>query len=242
MDRKKIKIAVLAAASGLLILAAGGITAKMVQDRKTAAIETARMERETKDKEKEEERRNAANEAAKEQDDKIMGFSAESAKRVKEALGMRPPLVELTEENRREFARIASCRIDGEKGKIVIEASAEGIPVSDDKYYYLFAVESYEEEIAKDSTYLEQEYKDEAVEFQVERNFTGTEVSRKFVVAVKKNGEYVAVSRPHYITNPEAAAKRRSDGRKPSTKKGLLVDPNKLRSQELDDLGVKHAA
>ncbi len=56
MDRKKIKIAVLAAASGLLILAAGGITAKMVQDRKTAAIETARMERETKDKEKEEER------------------------------------------------------------------------------------------------------------------------------------------------------------------------------------------
>ena len=55
MDRKKIKIAVLAAASGLLILAAGGITAKMVQDRKTAAIETARMERETKDKEKEEE-------------------------------------------------------------------------------------------------------------------------------------------------------------------------------------------
>ena len=130
MDRKKIKIAVLAAASGLLILAAGGITAKMVQDRKTAAIETARMERETKDKEKEEERRNAANEDAKEQDDKIMGFSAESAKRVKETLGMRPPLVELTEENRREFARIASCRIDGEKGKIVIEASAEGIPVS----------------------------------------------------------------------------------------------------------------
>lgn len=242
MDRKKIKIAVLAAASGLLILATGGITAKMVQDRKTAAIETARMERETKDKEKEEERRNVANEDAKEQDDKIMGFSAESAKRVKEALGMRPPLVELTEENRREFARIASCRIDGEKGKIVIEASAEGIPVSDDKYYYLFAVESYEEEIAKDSTYLEQEYKDEAVEFQVERNFTGTEVSRKFVVAVKKNGGYVAVSRPHYITNPEAAAKRRSDGRKPSTKKGLLVDPNKLRSQELDDLGVKHAA
>lgn len=90
MDRKKIKIAVLAAASGLLILAAGGITAKMVQDRKTAAIETARMERETKDKEKEEERRNAANEAAKEQDDKIMGFSAESAKRVKEALGNAP--------------------------------------------------------------------------------------------------------------------------------------------------------
>ena len=98
-----------------------------------------------------------------------------------------------------------------------------------------FAVESYEEEIAKDSTYLEQEYKDEAVEFQVERNFTGTEVSRKFVVAVKKNGEYVAVSRPHYITNPEAAAKRRSDGRKPSTKKGLLVDPNKLRCKKSPD-------
>lgn len=244
MDRKKIKIAVLAAVSGLLVLAAGGFTAKIFQDRKMAAIETARMERETKDKEKEEEKRNAADRAAKEQDDKILGFFAESAGKVKEALGMRPPLVDLTEENRREFARIGSCRIDGENGKIVVEASAEGIPVSDDKYYYLFAVESYEEGIAKDSVYLEQEYKDEAVEFRVEKNFTGTggEVFHKFVVAVKKDGEYVEVSRPHYITNPEEAAKRRSDGKKPSTKKGLLVDPNKLRSQELDDLGVKHAA
>lgn len=244
MDRKKIRTVIFAAAFGLLIFAAGGATAKIFQDRKTAAIEAARMERETKDREKEEEKRNAADQAAKDQDDKILGFTAESAKRVKEDLGMRPPLVELTEENRGEFARIASCRIDGEKGKIVVEASAEGIPVSDDKYYYLFAVESYEEEIAKDDTYLVQEYKDEAVEFQVERNFTGIggEVFRKFVVAVKKNGEYVAVSRPHYIMNPEAAAKRRSDGKEPSTKKGLLVDPNKLRSQELDDLGVKHAA
>lgn len=244
MDRKKIRTVIFAAAFGLLIFAAGGATAKIFQDRKTAAIEAARMERETKDREKEEEKRNAADQAAKDQDDKILGFTAESAKRVKEDLGMRPPLVELTEENRGEFARIASCRIDGEKGKIVVEASAEGIPVSDDKYYYLFAVESYEEEIAKDDRYLVQEYKDEAVEFQVERNFTGIggEVFRKLVVAVKKNGEYVAVSRPHYITNPEAAAKRRSDGKEPSTKKGLLVDPNKLRSQELDDLGVKHAA
>lgn len=244
MDRKKIRIVIFAVVAGLLFFAAGGITAKILQDRKITVIEAARMERETMDREKEEEKRNAADQATKEQDDKILGFSAESAKRVKDALGMRPPLVELTEENRREFARIASCRIDGEKGKIVVEASAEGIPISDDKYYYLFAVESYEEEIAKDGAYLEQEYKDEAVEFQVERNLTemGGEIFHKFVVAVKKNGEYVAVSRPHYITNPEETAKRRSDGKKPSTKKGLLVDPNKLRSQELDDLGVKHAA
>lgn len=244
MDTKKTKAVVFAAVSGLLILAAGGITAKVLQDRKLAVIETARMERETKDQEQEEEKRNAADRAAKEQDDRILGFLAESAKKVMEALGMRPPLIELTEENRGEFARIASCRIDGEKGKIVVEASAEGIPVSDDKYYYLFALKSYEEEIEKDSVYLKQEYKDESVEFQVEKNFTGmgSEIFRKFVVAVKKNGEYVAVSRPHYITNPEEAAKRRSDGRKSSGKKGLLVDPNKLRSQELDDLGVKHAA
>lgn len=244
MDRKRIKRVVLAAASGLFVLAAGGLTAKMLQDGKMAAIETARMEREAKDQEREEEKRSAADRAVEEQGDKILDFSAESARRVKDSLGKRPPLVELTEETRGEFARIDSCRIDGEKGKIVVEALAEGIPVSDDKYYYLFAVESYEDGIAKDSTYLEREYKDEAVEFQVEKNYTGTgsEVFRKFIVAVKKDGEYVEVSRPHYITNPEESAKRHSDGKKPSTKKGLLVDPNKLRSQELDDLGVKHAA
>ena len=124
MDRKRIKRVVLAAASGLFVLAAGGLTAKMLQDGKMAAIETARMEREAKDQEREEEKRSAADRAVEEQGDKILDFSAESARRVKDSLGKRPPLVELTEETRGEFARIDSCRIDGEKGKIVVEALA----------------------------------------------------------------------------------------------------------------------
>ena len=134
--------------------------------------------------------------------------------------------------------------IDNVTSKIVIETSAEGIPESDDKMYYLFALRTYMDGIPEDSEPMKKMYKDEKVTFRVARHFTGTEsgVFYKFVVAVKKDGEYVAVSNPHYITNPGAVSKYKSNGDKPASKKGLLIDPNKLRSSELDDLGVKHAA
>ena len=59
---------------------------------------------------------------------------------------------------------------------------------------------------------------------------------------MKKDGKYLAVTGPRYITNPEAIAKYGSVYQVPATKKGLLVDPNKLRGNELDDLGIKQAA
>ena len=43
-------------------------------------------------------------------------------------------------------------------------------------------------------------------------------------------------------TLPEAIAYYQSNGDSPSTKKGLLVAPDKIQSDEIDDLGVKHAA
>ena len=238
------KIWAAAAALGFLALTAGWITAKAIQESKLDVIEAARMDREREDRKKEEEGKAAAGRAKEEQGERLLGFPAQSAKSVLEALKRRPPSVELTEENTKDFARVESCRIDSDRGKIIVEAFAEGIPVSDDKYYYLFALKPHETEIPPERQYLEQEYKDEKVEFQTAGNFTGTgsEVFRKYAVAVKKEDQYVVVSNLLYITNPDAAAKYQSGIKKPSTKKGLLVDPNKLRTSELDDLGVKHAS
>lgn len=49
------------------------------------------------------------------------------------------------------------------------------------------------------------------------------------------------MSSPRYITNPEALADYSEPFPEAESIKGLLVDPQKLGTSELDDLGVKHA-
>ncbi len=132
---------------------------------------------------------------------------------------------------------IDSCRINGESGRITARISAEAVPESDDEYYYLFALPPYEEEIAEDDAFLVKEHKDRQAEFHME-----ADIFCKFVVAVKREDRYVGVSAPHYVTNPEEMAIFKYNGKRPSSKKGLLIDPDKLMSPELDDLGIKHAA
>ncbi|MDE7231721.1 MAG: hypothetical protein K2N37_01395, partial [Lachnospiraceae bacterium] len=92
--------------------------------------------------------------------------------------------------------------------------------------------------------YLIEDQKDVNLTFSVNLNYNtaGSRLFSKFVVAVKKNGSFVAITRPHYITNPEAIARYTLSFGNTTSKKGLLVDPEKLQSAELDDLGVKHAA
>lgn len=133
--------------------------------------------------------------------------------------------------------RIESCLIDGESGETVVKALVDEIPESDDEYLYLFALCPYEEEIGEGMPYLLLEGKGEEVEFRLE-----TGVYDKFVVGVKDGGFYKEASVPHYVTNPGAMAVFTSNGEKPSGKKGLLIDPDKLMSEELDDLEIKHAA
>lgn len=242
--RKKKKIAIFVVLTIVLIVAIGAcaITYKIASDRKQEAIEAANLEAEKLQKKQLEEE-----EAAKvleEQRDMVLGSSVESGVSVFDAIKNRPPFIELTEENTQDFVTIHSCLIDGETSNILIEASAEGIAESDDKFYYLFALKTYQDSIGEDNPPMDEVYKDEAMLFRIPRYFTGTEsgVFYKFVVAVKKDDQYVAVSNPHYITNPGEVSKYKSNGDKPASKKGLLIDPNKLRTSELDDLGVKHAA
>lgn len=155
----------------------------------------------------------------------------------------RPPQVELTAENAENFARIESCVINTETGKVDVTMAADGLAVSDDGYYYLFEEKSYESGLTSDE-YIIEEQKDVDLTFSVNLNYNSvsSRLFSKFVVAVKKDGKFMAVSKPHYITNPEAIAKYSPSFGNTTSKKGLLVDPEKLKSSELDDLGVKHAA
>lgn len=156
----------------------------------------------------------------------------------------RPESHELTEQNTADFATIESCLLESDTGRIVVTATGDGIPISDDKYYYLFALNTYDTGITENDEYIAKEYKDSTTVMRAALNYNraGSRLFKKFAVAVKKDGKYVQVSIPKYITNPEAIAKYNPVYQQPASIKGLLVDPNKLRGSELDDLGVKQAA
>lgn len=163
---------------------------------------------------------------------------------VDEAYGKRPASHEITKQDAADFASIKTCEIEPDTSRVAVTVAGDGIPASDDKYYYLFALNTYENGIGSESEALAKAYKDNETKLTVSLNYNhkSSRLFKKFVVAVKKDGEFVQVSRPKYITNPEAVARYPSVYQKPSSIKGLLVDPNKLRGNELDDLGVKQAA
>lgn len=155
----------------------------------------------------------------------------------------RPPEVEVTAENAENFATIESCLINTETGKIDVTMKSDALAISDDGYYYLFEEKSYENGITGEE-YIIEDQKDVDLTFSVNLNYNSaaSRLFSKFVVAVKKDGKFMAISKPRYITNPEAIAKYNPSFGNTTSKKGLLVDPEKLSGLELDDLGVKHAA
>ena len=160
---------------------------------------------------------------------------------VSEALSKRPATVEMTPENTAEFAMIESCSI-GESGKVEVAVTSEGIPKSDDKYYYLFEEATYDEGIVEGSEPIARIYKSDDTSFSVDLN-KGAANSRlfsKFQVAVKMDDQYVSISHAKYITNPGACAGYSYGGMQHKSIKGLLPDP--LRIGELADLGCEYAA
>ncbi|MCH5261771.1 MAG: hypothetical protein J1F42_02570 [Lachnospiraceae bacterium] len=166
-----------------------------------------------------------------------------AARLLTDGVHARPPQIELTAENSADFIEIESCLINAETGKVDVTASAEGLAISDDGYYYLFEEKTYDTGLTSDN-YIIEELKDVNLTFSVNLNYNSanSRLFSKFVVAVKKDGEFMPISKPRYITNPEAIAKYRLSVGNTTSKKGLLVDPDKLRGSELDDLGVKYAA
>ncbi len=220
------------AAAGLLLIG-GGIGYKMISDYREAAVEAARMERNRESLEK----------AAQVQEGGMFDDSVESGISVFETVRKRPEAVELTEENAADFITVKSCLVDQKTSNISLKFSSQGIPVSDDKYYYLFAIRACYDGIPDDLSPIIRKRKAEEMEFLFSRHFGSISgFLYKYQVAVKVDDKYVPVGSPNYVTNPEGIAFYKSNGDTVSSKKGLLVAPDKVQSSELEDLGVKHAA
>ena len=163
-----------------------------------------------------------------------------AGKEVSKALSLRPETVEMTPENTAEFATIESCSIVG-NNKVEISVKSEGIPKSDDKYYYLFEEGTYQNGIEEGSIPVARIYKSDDTSFTIDLNkgTANTRLFSKFQVAVKLDDKYVSVTHGKYITNPGACAGYSYGGMSHDSIKGLLPDP--LRIGELQELGCEYA-
>ncbi len=172
-------------------------------------------------------------------DSSTIDVIVKAGKGVSNALSQRPETVEMTAENTAEFASIECNIVDSTK--VEIGVTSEGIPKSDDKYYYLFEEATYDEGITEESEPIAKVYKDDDTSFTIDLN-KGAADSRlfsKFQVAVKMEEKYVTISHAKYITNPGGCAGFSYGGMSHDSIKGLLPDP--LRISELADLGCEYA-
>lgn len=155
--------------------------------------------------------------------------------------------IELTADNTSTFVTMDVCNLSEKSpDQIIVEGTLPGIPESDSDDIYLFSLNTYETEIAQDakplSTFRIEKTKS-SFSFQAPLNYkqADSQLLKKFVIAAKKDNKYIIISKSRYITNPEVIAKYNTFT-KVSSKKGLLVDPAKMNTGELEDLGVKQAA
>ena len=156
-------------------------------------------------------------------------------------------VIPVTSENENTFATIESCLIyEQDRSLVEVKGTIPGIPESDSDDIYLFALNTYENSLPEGAEPIDT-YRIEKTKatFEFYANLNNRQANsrmfKKFVVAAKIDGKYKIISRSRYITNPEAVAKY--DVYTPASSiKGLLVDPNRLNTGELEDLGVKQAA
>mgnify|MGYP002423560822 FL=1 len=132
--------------------------------------------------------------------------------------------------------KIDSCLISGTN--VVCQLSAGSIPSSDDGKFYVYADEVYQDGATGSVVAIADAGTSVSVSFPLNYNTADSNLSRKFLVAVKQGGQMVQVSDEHYITNPEALAAYTS-ARKDNGIKGILPDLTKASNGELQALGVK---
>ncbi len=130
---------------------------------------------------------------------------------------------------------ISSCTIAG--ADVVCQLSAGNVPSSDDGKYYVYANEVYQDGPVGKVAAVVDAGTSVTASFPLGYNTADSNLSRKFLIAVKRGGQMVQVSDEHYITNPEAIASHTS-ARRPAGIKGILPDLTKASKEELQDLGV----
>lgn len=132
--------------------------------------------------------------------------------------------------------KIDSCLISG--GDVVCQLSAGSIPSSDDGKFYIYANEVYMDGPTGTMVASVSAAPSVSVSFPLRYNTAESNLSRKFLVAVKQNGQMTQVSDEHYITNPEAVAAYTS-ARRTTGIKGILPDLTKASKEELQSLGIQ---
>lgn len=129
-----------------------------------------------------------------------------------------------------------SCLIEGTD--VVCRLSADRIPASDDGKYYIYADEVCEDGTEGEIVASVKAGRTVEVSFPLKHNMAESNLSRKFLVAVKRSGQMMQVSDEHYITNPEAIARFTHDRMNVGIK-GILPDVAKLENGELQELGIQ---
>ncbi|MGN1179638.1 MAG: DUF5722 domain-containing protein [Suilimivivens sp.] len=131
---------------------------------------------------------------------------------------------------------ISSCLISGTD--VVCEIKAGYVPSSDDGKYYVYADEVYEDGPTGEIVAAIDAKTSVSVSFPLNYNSENSNLSRKFLIAVKQAGHMVQVSDEHYITNPEALAAYTTPRMNVGIK-GILPDVNRLSNGELQELGIQ---
>jgi len=137
---------------------------------------------------------------------------------------------------------ITLCGINNDTTSITVNADTAVLPKSDDGMFYLFAEPTFSGGLT--TAYLAATPMATSVSFtaDLKKAQSDSRLYSKFIVAVLSGGQYVAVSEAKYLTNPEAVATSTTARVVPGSKKGLMIDPAKLGTGELEDLGVKQTA
>lgn len=131
---------------------------------------------------------------------------------------------------------ISSCQIAG--GNVNCTLTAASVPSGDDGRYYIYADEVFQDGPVGTVVATVEAGSSVTASFPLNYNTADSNLSRKFLVAVKRGGQMVQVSDEHYITNPEAVAAFTS-GRMSRGIKGILPEVSAIASGELKDLGVQ---
>lgn len=131
---------------------------------------------------------------------------------------------------------ISSCQISGPE--VVCQLEAGSVPSSDDGKFYIYADEVYEDGPKGDIVASTEAGKSVSVSFPLNYNTPDSNLSRKFLVAVKRDGQMIQVSDEHYITNPEALAAYTSE-RRDTGIKGILPDITRVANGELQEMGIQ---
>lgn len=131
---------------------------------------------------------------------------------------------------------IDSCLISGTD--VVCQLSTGSVPASDDGKFYVYANEVFQDGTTGSIVATVDAGTSVSVSFPLNYNTEESNLSRKFIIAVKQNGQMIQVSDEHYITNPEAIAAYTA-ARMDNGIKGILPDLTKSSREEVQELGIK---